>query len=336
MNRKTVRIYIGSLIFIFVVPSVIFAASFDCEKATTEVEKLICSDDLLSSLDRLLSTAYRIALKRTDNEKQLIHSQKQWLKYERNACRDTECIKEAYVTRIKELRLSSQVIVKSRPSNRGASQTNNPSKKLKSQVTELPEKPKLIETEPQTELTTDSSNNNIEAGSIGKNPKVTIFYYDEDYRPVVKLEKLGPISDGLRAILAMYALQNGAGCSGGHENISCSFTNALSVGRQCSKEHIDLVLTWFGKSIPKMSGYGDWIYTRGDFKSICYDTPDSATFQRVWDTIRVRLSGNHVIIDAHGSWLARDKSGSFRYITEYRINKSTVTVISHKEVPVEK
>jgi uncharacterized protein YecT (DUF1311 family) len=80
------------------------AASFDCKKATSKVEKIICSDDELSRLDESLNKRYLRALKRPAMKEQTIESQRQWLKNERNACQDAECIKNAYQTRIKELR----------------------------------------------------------------------------------------------------------------------------------------------------------------------------------------------------------------------------------------
>jgi uncharacterized protein len=82
------------------------AASFDCGKAASEVEKLICGNDELSRLDESLNKAYLEALKRADIKEQTIKSQRQWLKNERNACQNAECIKKAYETRIKELILS--------------------------------------------------------------------------------------------------------------------------------------------------------------------------------------------------------------------------------------
>lgn len=168
-----------------------------------------------------------------------------------------------------------------------------------------------------------------------------IFYLEKNsYMPVVKLERLGPMSDGMKAILAMYALQNGAGCAGGNENISCSLTDSLNIGGQCSKEHINIIRTWFMKRIPKMGGYADSIYKNiqspENLNNICYKMPDSATFQNVWDIIRVTTNKNNVTIDAHGSWLAREETGDFRYITEYKINKDSVVVISHKKMPVRK
>ena len=170
--------------------------------------------------------------------------------------------------------------------------------------------------------------------------KVTIFYLDKNYQAVVKLERLGPMSDAMRAILAMYALQNGAGCWGGNENLRCVLTDSLNIGGQCSKEHIKIIRTWFKKSIPKMSGYRDDIYknvqTPGNLEDICYKKPDSSTFQNTWDIIRVTQNGNNVIVDAYGHWLEREESGSFRYITDYRINKDSVVVVSHKKIPSQK
>jgi hypothetical protein len=42
------------------------AAGFDCSKAMSDVEKLICDDDELSKLDESLNEAYRKALKQSD------------------------------------------------------------------------------------------------------------------------------------------------------------------------------------------------------------------------------------------------------------------------------
>lgn len=81
-----------------------YAASFDCGKAASEVEKIICSDDELSRLDESLNKAFLGALKRADIKKQALESQRQWLKNERNACQNAECIRNAYETRIRKLR----------------------------------------------------------------------------------------------------------------------------------------------------------------------------------------------------------------------------------------
>ena len=55
-------------------------ASFDCSKASSELEKLICSDDEFSKLDEALNKAYLEALKRIDTKKRTIETQRLWLK----------------------------------------------------------------------------------------------------------------------------------------------------------------------------------------------------------------------------------------------------------------
>lgn len=101
------------------------AASFDCAKATTKIENLICSNAELSKLDEDLNSAYQKSLLRNDVKQNAITSQKQWLKNERNVCQSVECIKLAYETRIKELGLTSSFgIVFLRPTN---SSTSTPS-----------------------------------------------------------------------------------------------------------------------------------------------------------------------------------------------------------------
>jgi uncharacterized protein len=49
--------------FLLIIAENIDAASFDCGKATSEVEKLICGNEELSRLDDSLSEAYQEALK---------------------------------------------------------------------------------------------------------------------------------------------------------------------------------------------------------------------------------------------------------------------------------
>lgn len=86
---------------------VVHAASFDCARAGTTVEKLICTHPNLSKLDDELDVAYKHSLKREDVKQQVIESQRQWLRQERNACRTAECLEAAYAKRIKELAVSA-------------------------------------------------------------------------------------------------------------------------------------------------------------------------------------------------------------------------------------
>jgi len=80
------------------------AASFDCVKAKSAVEKMICADAELSKLDDQMGRAYNAALQRCENEgkTQLQSAQLGWLK-KRNACANGGCVDGSYRSRIMEL-----------------------------------------------------------------------------------------------------------------------------------------------------------------------------------------------------------------------------------------
>jgi uncharacterized protein len=106
MNK--IRFCLCALIAIFVIPSVIFAASFDCSKASTKTEKAVCDDSTLSKLDDDLSVAYDKALKVTDRDS-VKKVQRKWLKETLAPCReDKECIKKAYENRLRQLAQSDE------------------------------------------------------------------------------------------------------------------------------------------------------------------------------------------------------------------------------------
>lgn len=77
------------------------AASFDCGKAKTKTEKMICADAELSALDDILSTAYKSAHGRVEDKSGLRQSQRDWLSsYVRAVCADSACLKKAISERI--------------------------------------------------------------------------------------------------------------------------------------------------------------------------------------------------------------------------------------------
>jgi uncharacterized protein YecT (DUF1311 family) len=85
------------------VPIVTHAASFDCSKAATHVEKWICSNDELSLLDNALAAEYQIATASAEPDSQLKRDQRRWLT-QRNACRNSACVASAYEVRLLQLR----------------------------------------------------------------------------------------------------------------------------------------------------------------------------------------------------------------------------------------
>ena len=104
------------------------AASFDCAKAGTAVEKMICADAELSKLDEEMATVYKPIDPRIADPEASFNEitaaykqmdpyiadpvgyrmeQRQWLK-SRNACKDAVCVRQAYQTRLAALRSLSQ------------------------------------------------------------------------------------------------------------------------------------------------------------------------------------------------------------------------------------
>lgn len=78
------------------------AASFDCAKASTKVEHIICDTPEISKLDEELNAAYKNALQDEKQAATIRQAQKQWMK-ERNACGEVDCLVKAYRERIGEL-----------------------------------------------------------------------------------------------------------------------------------------------------------------------------------------------------------------------------------------
>jgi uncharacterized protein len=79
-----------------------WAASFDCSKAKSDVEELVCMNPRLSKLDDALAENYKIQFA-SDIGKgaraDLVKSQKSWLQ-KRNKCETFKCIEDAYTSRI--------------------------------------------------------------------------------------------------------------------------------------------------------------------------------------------------------------------------------------------
>ena len=78
-------------------------ASFDCGKAQTKVEHLICDNPEISKLDEELNVAYKDALKNQAQADSIKQAQKQWMKA-RNTCPDSACVKQVYELRLSSLR----------------------------------------------------------------------------------------------------------------------------------------------------------------------------------------------------------------------------------------
>jgi uncharacterized protein len=98
-----VRTVVVSLL-VLGLPGAVSAQSFDCKKAQTPIEKMICADPGLSELDEYLGRYYAAGrAELADAASCLQADQAQWLKATRNACDTGACLKTAYLNRLGEL-----------------------------------------------------------------------------------------------------------------------------------------------------------------------------------------------------------------------------------------
>jgi uncharacterized protein len=81
-------------------------ASFDCAKAATWIEQVLCEDQALGSLDERLAAAFRRAREAAQGDtavsERLRSEQRAWLA-ERDGCKTTTCLNRLYERRIAEL-----------------------------------------------------------------------------------------------------------------------------------------------------------------------------------------------------------------------------------------
>jgi uncharacterized protein len=94
--------------------------SFDCDKVSVTIEKLICMSDELAAMDRELSRVYAESLRRSAKKGQaeLGTEQSLWVKT-RNDCwksrEQTRCVRESYRARIAELQAKHRLVQGSGP-----------------------------------------------------------------------------------------------------------------------------------------------------------------------------------------------------------------------------
>ena len=80
------------------------AQSFDCAKARTRVETLVCADRSLADLDEYLGRYYAASRAAIPSAASCLQSdQAQWLKSTRDVCADGACLRTAYLNRLAEL-----------------------------------------------------------------------------------------------------------------------------------------------------------------------------------------------------------------------------------------
>lgn len=97
------RLFAG-LAIVLVAASSSSAQSFNCAKAQTPVEKMICADAGLRELDEHLGRYFGAARATVAGAEACLQAdQREWLKGTRDACKDAACLRQAYLARLGEL-----------------------------------------------------------------------------------------------------------------------------------------------------------------------------------------------------------------------------------------
>jgi uncharacterized protein len=101
----TLRLRLLATMFLVFASPPMLAASFDCAKAQSKVEKLICGNPAISELDGRLGKVYQGVLEKVKPEEKqaLANEQKHWLSQARNVCAKETCLKHAYWSRLAAL-----------------------------------------------------------------------------------------------------------------------------------------------------------------------------------------------------------------------------------------
>lgn len=76
-----------------------WSPSFDCRRARTQVEHMICANQDLSAADRRMVELYKEAMAATTDKRAFKREQDNWRSLQRDTCRDVACVREAYAKR---------------------------------------------------------------------------------------------------------------------------------------------------------------------------------------------------------------------------------------------
>lgn len=86
--------------------------SFDCAKASTDAERLICSSQGLATLDAEMMEAYKRLADGYPDMNALKKEQSDWRRNKRDTCATSECMANAYRSRTEDLEVKAQYLSK--------------------------------------------------------------------------------------------------------------------------------------------------------------------------------------------------------------------------------
>lgn len=103
-----------SAVAALVITGTVQAAGFDCAKASSAAEHMVCDDPALATLDSELGALFKLQLRTAKKTEELQAEQRRWLREVRDACRDVACLKVAYERRAYGLRFGSEWMTEQR------------------------------------------------------------------------------------------------------------------------------------------------------------------------------------------------------------------------------
>ena len=92
-----------SAVVIVLAAAVVAPAALDCSRATSNAEKMVCSNSRLALAEERMVYAFRGAIRRGADPAALMESQRRWTAEIRDACNEVECMLKAYEDRTAEL-----------------------------------------------------------------------------------------------------------------------------------------------------------------------------------------------------------------------------------------
>lgn len=103
------RLLLGAAVVVTLQCCAMAQPSFDCGKANSPMERTICADPTLSSLDRELAAAFQQAIAKAGSDSFVIRAdERRWLGGVRRECRGVgACVRQAFEMRISELKSQS-------------------------------------------------------------------------------------------------------------------------------------------------------------------------------------------------------------------------------------
>ncbi|HQN19619.1 MAG TPA: lysozyme inhibitor LprI family protein [Syntrophobacteraceae bacterium] len=178
-------------------------AGFDCTKASSKSEKLICSNEKLSSLDDRLGEVYGRALKKSPDKEALKREQVNWIKSKRDACPDAPCMAAAYEARISALEntirgMMPKVLQEARERFTFERKPINP-RALQELLPWLADNlpgPVAVD----VEGTAADTNRYFADVTVGENGQVSAKWTEEKENMIFSYQRLGVLGDGVQVI----------------------------------------------------------------------------------------------------------------------------------------